>query len=240
MNRIELTGEILDGEDFTGLRLKQFTATQSSLRRCRFDASRIDQACFGGGAKPSEYTDCSFDGARIRAIAPGIARFVRCSFRDCLIQDFFGVTVEFIDCVFSGRIEKAVFHGSVPEEDRAQVGRTTNEFSGNDFREAELVDVAFRGGIDLTKQRLPEGAGYLYLADAADALDHVRQQVVGWRDLELRRKALAILTGLEFDVQGGQVQLFISLNSVSRNQREASELLFQELRQAARAGSGDE
>jgi len=155
-----------------------------------------------------------------------------------MIQDFFGVTVEFIDCAFSGRIEKAVFQGSVPEEDRPQFGRATNEFRGNDFGDAELVDVAFRGGIDLTEQKLPEGAGYLYLSDAADALGRARRSVVGWRDLDLRRKVLAILKGLEFDVDGGQSQLFLSLNSLPRSQREAAELLDQELRQAIQVSTG--
>lgn len=237
-DRIELRGELLEGANFAGLKLKQFTATESSFRRCSFDAIRIEQACFGGGTKPSEYTDCSFDRARIRAIAPGVARFMRCSFRDCLIRDFFGMAVEFIDCVFSGRIEGAVFRGSVPEEDRALFGRVMNEFRGNDFREAELRDVAFRGGIDLTKQKLPEGEGYLYVPDAADVLQRVRRNVVGWRDLDSRRQVLAILEGLESDVEGGQAQLFLSLDSVPRSLREAGRLLDQELRRATQAGTG--
>lgn len=228
-DRIELKGANLDGEDFSGLKLEHFMATQSSLHRCRFDGSQIEQACFGGGTKPSEYTDCNFDRSRITAIAPGIAKFVRCSFRDCRIQNFFGVTVEFVDCIFSGRIKKAVFQGSVPDEDRAQVGRATNEFRGNDFREAELIDVSFRGGIDLTKQKLPEGAGYLFVPDAAGALEKVRRDVVGWCDLDLRRKVLAILKGFELDVESGQKQLFVSLKSVPRSQREAAERLYREL-----------
>jgi hypothetical protein len=234
-DRIELRDETLEGENLTGLRLKQFTATQCSFRSCRFDGSTIEQACFGGGTKPSDYTDCSFDGARITAVAPGVARFIRCSFRDCLIQDLFGVAVEFIDCIFSGTIKKAVFWGSIPEEDRDQVGRRTNEFRGNDFSQARLVDVAFRGGIDLAKQKLPESAGYLYLPNAAAALKRVRENVTRWRDLDLRRRTLALVKALESDVDGGQAQLFLSLDSVSRNQRAAVEILHRELRQAAQA-----
>jgi len=231
-DRIDLNGVALEGENFSDLKLKQLTVAESVLSRCRFEGNTIEQACFGAGRKPSQYSDCSFDRSRITAIAPGIARFVRCSFKECVIRDFFAVTVEFVDCVFSGTIRKAVFQGTVPEEDRFEIKRSINEFRGNDFRDAELIDVAFRGGIDLTKQRLPEGAGYLYVPDAARTLERSRRSIIGWQDLERRRRVLALLKGLELDVEGGQAQLFLTLGSVPRSQREAADLLHQELRKS--------
>ena len=58
------------------------------------------------------------------------------------------------------------------------LGRTSNEFRGNDFSGMDLIDVGFRTGIDLSLQRLPTGAQYVYLADAERALQRAREQVV--------------------------------------------------------------
>ena len=88
----------------------------------------MDQACFGGGTRTTEYVECRFDGSKITAVAPGMARFVRCSFKQCVIRSFFGTNVAFVDCVFSGRIEHAAFYGSAPERDRSISARSRNEF----------------------------------------------------------------------------------------------------------------
>ena len=47
--------------------------------------------------------------------------------------------------------------------------RERNGFIGNDLSSADLVDVDFRGGIDLTKQILPSGPDYIYIADTGMA-----------------------------------------------------------------------
>ena len=226
---LHLEDAVFDGEDFSGLRLTQFTATACVFRRCRFERCHLDQACFGGGTSPSEYINCTFDGSRITAIAPGVARFVGCSFRNCDIREFFGVAVEFVDCTFSGRIKRALFHGTVPAYEGAQIGRATNEFHGNDFSGAKLLDVAFRGGIDLEKQRLPEGRGYAYIRRGEEAVERARRKVIQWQDLELRRTALAILKVFESNIERGQEQLFVALESLPKDQREAAERLLPEL-----------
>ena len=84
------------------------------------------------------YEACSFDGSKIDCGAPGVARFVGCTFRDVHFVSFFGLSVSMIDCVFSGRLQKVAFYGANPES------RKRNEFRGNDFRDARLDDVAFR------------------------------------------------------------------------------------------------
>ena len=229
-DNLQFDKQELVGEDFCGLKLGRFTAIQSDFRNCRFEKLKIDQACFGAGTKQSQYLDCSFDGSTLRAIAPGIARFVRCSFRNVRIREFFGLNVEFVECVFTGRIEKAVFQGRLPESHGAEFGRKENEFRGNDFRGAELIDVAFRGGIDLDRQLLPDGPDYLYVPNAPDALEKVKRRVIAWRDLELRRLALAIIKVWEWEVDGGQKQLLLTRGGVVAAQREAADLLFQELR----------
>ncbi|MEV4171184.1 hypothetical protein [Nonomuraea sp. NPDC049709] len=53
----------------------------------------------------------------------------------------------------------------------------------------------FRGGIDLDRQRLPEGAGHLVLRDAAHVLDRALRDVERWADAEDRDEALATAAG---------------------------------------------
>lgn len=143
--------------DFSGRKLDAFHAIASRFEKCCFEKMSIRDACFGSGLYDSEYYDCSFDGSKFTAVAPGNARFVRCSFRDVLIRQLFCHCVEFVNCKFSGKLLSGYFNGAVPPEDVPILGRHINEFRGNDFIQMELVDVGFRSGIDLSLQRLPSG-----------------------------------------------------------------------------------
>jgi hypothetical protein len=115
---------------------------------------KIEAGSFGAGEKESVYEDCSFDGSEIYG-QPGIAKFYRCSFRNIRLDGFFSLAASFIDCVFSGEIRGAVFYGSLPASNLTY-GQRQNEFFGNDFSDTLLVNVDFRDGIDLSKQRLPK------------------------------------------------------------------------------------
>jgi hypothetical protein len=150
---------------------------------------------------------------------------------------FFGTKVAFVDCVFSGRIEHTVFYGSTPERDHSIRQRSKHEFHGNDFRNAEFIDVGFRGGIDLSLQALPSAPHYLLVPRAADALARIRASVIEWNDLELRRQVLALLKAFDLAVAGGQQQLFIDRRSMPANLRDASEQLFAALREVSESGA---
>ena len=228
--RIVLDHVRLRNEDFTSRKLVQFAAIGSRLVSCRFAGSRIEDAAFGSGLEASEYADCVFDRCRIRFGPGGHARFVGCSFREVDLREWFCFTVELIDCTFSGRLRGAIFNGTVPEEKRALLGRERNEFRGNDFSQMDLVDVAFRTGIDLTRQRLPQDPRYVYLPDAVVALQQARAACVGWDDLELRRSAMALLRNLEYEIEGGQRQLLLRRDDYSSLNQTATERAFALLR----------
>lgn len=207
--RVVLDHHQLQGADFSGRKLMQFSSVGSRLEACRFVKTKIEDAAFGAGRETSEYIECVFDGARMCFGPGGYARFVRCSFCDVDLRDWFCFTVELIDCTFSGRLRRSFFNGTVPEEKRRVVGRERNEFRGNDFSATTFIDVGFRSGIDLTQQQLPSGPDYLYLADAAVALQRARADVIGWDDLDLRRRAMSLINTLEERVAAGQKQLFL-------------------------------
>lgn len=230
--RVVLDHDRLVGADFSGRKLVQFSANGSRLERCRFDKAKIDSGSFGAGRETSEYVDCSFDGARIRFGPGGNARFVRCSFRDVDLRDWFCFGVELIDCTFSGRMRKAFFNGAVPEDKRAMIGREHNEFHGNDFSAMTLIDVGFRSGVDLTQQQLPSGPDYLYVPDAAEAVQRARAGVIGWDDLDLRQPATTIIKILEEEVAAGQSQLFLRPADYSKLRKDAVDAVMALLRSA--------
>ncbi|MGA5303705.1 hypothetical protein ACPCHT_27535 [Nucisporomicrobium flavum] len=227
-------------KDFTGLRLGSFGAHASRFDRCVFAGMRVETATFGSGVAVSEYVDCVFDGARIQRAMAGFARFVRCSFRDVDLREWDGEFVDMVDCVVSGTVRSGQFWGAPlpqsgesryrsyarglteqglgepPESVRALMLRTANEFHDNDFSGAELVKTSFRGGADLTRQRLPQGPDYLYVPDAAAAIDAavarldagtVPDDLVG---ADLQPRVRRFLTGvLGRDVEQGQRQLLV-------------------------------
>jgi uncharacterized protein YjbI with pentapeptide repeats len=141
--RVVLDHARLHGENYSGRKLLQFASIGSHLRACNFDQTRIQSASFGSGRETSEFVECTFNGARMDMGPGGFSRFVQCSFRDITIRNWICLSVEMIDCTFSGRLETAIFNGSVPEDERALIGRASNEFHGNDFSAMDFRDVGF-------------------------------------------------------------------------------------------------
>ena len=137
-----------------------------------------------------------------------------------------------MDCVFSGKIKKAFFNGTVPQEDQNELGRRVNDFCGNDFTNVDLIDVGFRSGIDLLKQKLPFGLEYLFLPDAISAIAYASQEVSKWQESKLQQNVVAILKALELELSEGQNQLLIRADSFSKKQREAAEKVISVLKSA--------
>jgi hypothetical protein len=228
----------LVGEDFSGRKLSQLTVVSSQLIRCRFEEVKASQVCFGAGGSLSNYEECVFDRMEFGAPAPGNARFVRCSFRDVRVRQFIGRFAEFVECTFSGLIENAVFDGRIPKEDQAVVHREWNEFRGNDFRNSDLVNVAFRGAINLDDQLLPSGPSYFYFSNAVRTLKRAREVVLNMKDLEKRRRAMAVLTVLDRAVEGGQRQLLLRPDSMPGEVRDVAVALCEELRDDTGSAGG--
>lgn len=220
-----LSGQRLVEQDFSGQHLLQFSAEGCRFERCRFDNTVIESGSFGAGRAISEYVGCTFGGAKIHMVPGGYARFVDCSFEGAVIENWFCFAVELVGCTFSGRLKKAVFNGTVRQEDRDVVRRSTNRFEGNDFSSARLVDVTFRTGIDLSQQRLPAGPEYTYLEDAAAAVRRARIAFNAWDDPEAKKRARGVLVVMEEDVAAGQSQLLIRVDDYPRASRPAIQQL---------------
>ncbi len=220
-DRVVLSSQHLVGADFQGAHIAQFSSDGCRFEECNFEGAVIDSASFGAGHQISEYVGCSFDGAKLRMGPGGYARFVDCSFNKTVIEHWFCFAVEIVDCRFSGRLKKVFFNGTVPLEDRIDVRRKSNQFEGNDFSKATLIDVAFRTGIDLSRQRLPKGDGYIYFSDAVGAARRARSAFDDWDDPRSRLAAQGVLALMEQDVAAGQQQLLIRVDDYPRGNRAA-------------------
>ena len=205
-----LDGVTVSGGVFSRSRLRSFCSIGSRFTGCKFEDMRVDGFTEGAGKTASVYRECSFDKTRIKRMGGGRARFEGCSFRDVSISWWMTAAVEMVDCVFTGKIAHSVFWGVPSLLDRKFFGERLNEFAGNDFSGCRMVDAGFRGGVDLRRQELPQGEGYLYVEDGAGAIEVAAGIVGGWEDEAMRRQGEIMLKILREELSQGQEQLFLA------------------------------
>lgn len=206
---LEIAGIQIEGRDYSFHRINHLTVAHgSTLTRCSFQGTQIKTGGLGGGGVPSTYMRCNFDSCRMDGLLPGRARFVACSFRGATLRNMQFLEAELIDCVFDDSlIENVVFDadgwGSDPDDPPAR------EYSGNDFSSARLHNVAFRGGISLSSQKLPQEGNYLTVRDAAEVLAAAMGEIQGWESESCRLRAELTLGVLWRNVDRKQKDLFL-------------------------------
>jgi uncharacterized protein YjbI with pentapeptide repeats len=185
----------LDSVDFTEIDFKSFYAAGCTFTRCDFSKAKFLQLGFGQPQvqldwnrpiQPQDrrypqtvYEECLFGHTRFDPDNThfGNARFVRCTFDHAWLRKLFALTAEFVDCGFVGKVIECTFHGVINGEDVQRIGRSTNDFRGNDFRHADLIWTAFRG-IDLNSQLLPESDSYAVLTDPRSRIEFATRRAL--------------------------------------------------------------
>lgn len=188
------------GVDFRRARFDKFSLSGCLFVACDFRAIRMDrryQPLFAA-VPPSIFRDCRFDGADLRKIRPDAARFERCTFDDANLDGWRTDAAEFVGCRFAGAMGAVTFLGRpIGAAARAAApDRKRNEFSGNDFRDADLDDVVFAHGVDLAAQRFPASDRYVRLDRFPQRLAHARVAIDRWDVQEERIAGLAMLREL--------------------------------------------
>jgi hypothetical protein len=190
----------LRGVDFRKARFDSFALAGCVFISCDFRAIRFDKKLQGlfTAAPHSTFRDCKFDGADLRRVRPGLARFERCTFDDTAIDGWRTEAAELVDCRFAGALGTVVFYARPAGNAGHLVAaeRKRNEFTGNDFRDADLDHVTFTGGIDLRKQRLPRDDRYVWLDRFPQRVARARTDIVRWDVQEERIAALDMLRDL--------------------------------------------
>jgi uncharacterized protein YjbI with pentapeptide repeats len=200
-------GGVFSGCDFSRMRSRHMSHLSSNLPR-------------------TVYRDCRFLGADLRHFSVGTARFERCILDGARLDGWRSNLAEFVDCHFAGRIRNVKFFGRAngPLAEVLGIEGRANEFRGNDFSQAELLDTSFVLGIDLDAQRWPEGPGYIRLNGLGERVQRARAKVVHWADLEARRDAMTMLELLQTAyVDQDQDNLFTHRATLGRAYGETAE-----------------
>jgi len=189
--------------------------TKVDFRKARFDTLQIEVANFVAcdfrglrladrfqpffATRPrSVFTACRFEEADLRDTSPEGTRFERCVFDDARLNGWAPARAEFVGCRFAGTLAHVTFTGrpAGPGAEWIDPPRARNEFRGNDFRGAELLDTVFVLGIDLDAQLWPAGEDYVRLDRFPERVERVQTEVLGWDEGEARRAALVMLRTL--------------------------------------------
>jgi hypothetical protein len=192
-----LSRVVVRDADFRRVTFDQFAPEGCTFERCDFSGQTLDrryQPLFSS-RRQSLFKECTFDGADLTGVRPGQARFERCTFEGAKLDAWESFTAEFIDCRFGGRVVNVRFYGKPwgAGTDRLDPARAVNAFTGNDFRKADLVGVTFIHGVDIRKQKWPEGPQYVILDRIHQRIARARLGVLEWRDQHQRQEALDML-----------------------------------------------
>jgi hypothetical protein len=195
--------------DFSDLGFWGFHGDRCRFVECDFSGVRVEWLPFGDGG--SLFQRCSFRGARIGDF--GRVRLEECDFSNADLSGWFTWHADIVKCRFAGQLTSVVFEGTSEPGPRRWRRQHRNVFRGNDFRLAELDDVAFRGGIDLDDQLLPVGSHYVRLRNIKSRVAHVRAEVSAWPATEAVGEALTMLD-LVGDVYEHEDDVFVKRSSV--------------------------
>src|SRR2546428_11141797 len=183
--------------DFRKAKFDKFQLAVANFVSCDFRGLQLGErfAPFFTTRPRSVFTSCKFDGADLRQISPEGTRFEKCSFEDARFDGWTPARAEFVECRFAGKVVSVTFSGrpAGPGSTRIDPVRSKNEFRGNDFRDAQLIDTVFVFGIDLDQQRWPVGDDYVRLDKFHRRLEAPRPDLPGWETGEKRAARLATL-----------------------------------------------
>jgi hypothetical protein len=187
------------GVDFSDQRFSRFEATGSVFESCIFDRVRINRGSLSG-PPPTLYRGCHFAGTQVGN--PGLARFEDCEFVDAKIDNWDCYQNDFVGCRFAGHRRGVSFCGSkfrsLPGMEPTGLPwyRHDNQFSGNDFRAADLDLVEFLGGIEIDAQSWPDAVDYKRIDLRPEALARARVIIENWPESS-RAAALEFLRWIE-------------------------------------------
>ena len=192
---VRFAGVILRQVDFRGQHIAKVVAVGSTFDGCDFRGASVDSGVLGH-LPAVVYRNCNFAGAHLKRVSPLMARFEWCTFDHAALDDWSAVCAEFVSCHFAGRLVRVKFCGRPlgPCAKLLAGTRSINEFTGNDFSRADLLDCRISGGIDLTKQTWPSSSEYVFVDNLQTRIHNARSLIEADWPLGLdRERALNLL-----------------------------------------------
>ncbi len=194
------SGEEISGATFASPDLSSCRLDDVSIRNCRFDGGKshkgrfarfvddgnvwrdfsfvscdFSQGSFGYGG--SIFYDCTFDRCKLMEVSGFRAKFVRCRFERCKWGGVDWKACRFSDCDFIGRVEDSWFRGrfGTKHEERSYGKATGSPILGVDWSLAELRNVFFSHGVDLSTVVLPKDGRLIRFSNIHKVIENVRR-----------------------------------------------------------------
>lgn len=224
-NDLTIQNQKLVGAVFAEKKIDYFCSINSDFSNCEFKDLLVKNMIFGAGYNQSRYTGCRFENVEFRSVTPGKAMFQDCEFVDINAKYFQCTDIEFINCKFSGKIKKGYINAWW---DCDRVGRKVNRVVDNDFSKVEFADFAFRGGVDLVSQKLPDQDDFYFVEDGKHFLSARLSDLENLPNPLLRESVKKLVDLYMFDVDRGQTQLFVSYKNLPKDWRDAFDWLFKD------------
>lgn len=221
MRNIEIYNENKEFSSFSNEKLSSFMAVDSTFSHCLFENMKVDNFCFGGGYNKTKYINCSFDNSVFSSKSPGFAYFEGCTFRNVRIKNFFCVEADFVNCIFSGRIEKGNFIGVYRDLDGTSI---INKYEGNDFRLMLLDDVGFTN-IDFSLQLMPDNPHQFVISDVMNFINTVEYNIGNISDKAIRDAVVKVVNIIRLEVKGSNNQIFIDKRSFPNSLQNALDFI---------------
>ncbi|TDB81978.1 hypothetical protein [Micromonospora sp. KC721] len=179
-SRLIIDGRDVRDEVFSSRGIDELViANGSRLSRVTFRGLGISYGSLGAGVGQSSLEGCLFDRCRMHLASIGRVGLKDCRFERCRIKGWLCLEAEFTGCWFGAKLERVVFDAGLTEAGSRELGRSRNRFGENDFSASEFRDVAFRGGVELTRELLPQTPGGFYFEEAEKAYGHVCRALEG-------------------------------------------------------------
>jgi len=175
------------------------------FRNCRFVDCDLTGAVLGGkvGRDSGRIIDTEFRGGKFVEVVFSFPVITGCLFGcDIIRVDFDGS--QLTDCRFMGKLDKVFFRRRTVDGVRFSRTIPENKMENVDFSEADLLDVDFRGGVDLTKCIFPSKPGTFLVLDGPRVFAKVRKEIVSSWNGEDRRIGLGYTDYLMDDIKEGQ------------------------------------
>ncbi len=190
---------------FEGVLFKEIDSNRWNERRCRFtdvDFYKANLRDAGIGIQGSTYLRVSFRGVNFSGASFYRGQFTDCDFSDARLRKIDFNVSNFVNCKFAGRLESVWFRRRYPHPTlEKRYGKAVpNEMRKVDFSEAELWDVMFTGGLNLSHVILPQDGHHILLRHFDVALTKVRDIIdtMPWSEEKKKRVAISIKSYLVF------------------------------------------
>lgn len=222
-NLLPTPNSVFASQMFTG-QCDELSVGGSTFTRCLFDRFVATNGCFGGGPDHTVFQDCVFRNCKFNVSIGGQVSFHDCAFEDSQLRNTRFVYADFTGCRFAGgKLLNVVFNGTSLPTDTPPL--RNNAFYGNDFSATLLDGVGFRRGVDLDKQILPSGAGYVYWPDVGVAVEKARCEMLNLPEGSRLRKEVRITLEIAMeDLADGQTQCLFYLPTLVPSKALADEL----------------